>query len=389
MDRVKTIDALRALTMFFMIFVNDFWTLKNVPEWLKHTSAEVDGMGFSDIIFPLFLFIVGLSIPLSINVRIIKREKNIKIFKHIIQRSFALIIMGVFMVNFETASENGMIISKYTWEIIMAISIFLIWINYKKIQSLNNQMEYFLKFIGVILLLFIAIVYEGTHSGETTWMRTSWWGILGLIGWGYLFNSLIYLLFREKTKLLFIIFLILIFMNIQENNFFEGIPPFKVVVGASNHLFVLSGVLTSIFFVKYLKNKQENLFLKVLFVFSIIFLVYGFVIRSSFHISKINGSPSWFAICTAINLFSFIILFLLVEKTNFYSLLKPIRAAGTSTLTCYLIPYLLYPLLAIINFSWPEWITVGKMGLVKSLLFSLIIIAFVRILEKNNIKLRI
>ena len=213
MDRVKTIDALRALTMFFMIFVNDFWTLKNVPEWLKHTSAEVDGMGFSDIIFPLFLFIVGLSIPLSINVRIIKREKNIKIFKHIIQRSFALIIMGVFMVNFETASENGMIISKYTWEIIMAISIFLIWINYKKIQSLNNQMEYFLKFIGVILLLFIAIVYEGTHSGETTWMRTSWWGILGLIGWGYLFNSLIYLLFREKTKLLFIIFLILIFMN--------------------------------------------------------------------------------------------------------------------------------------------------------------------------------
>ena len=160
MDRVKTIDALRALTMFFMIFVNDFWTLKNVPEWLKHTSAEVDGMGFSDIIFPLFLFIVGLSIPLSINVRIIKREKNIKIFKHIIQRSFALIIMGVFMVNFETASENGMIISKYTWEIIMAISIFLIWINYKKIQSLNNQMEYFLKFIGVILLLFIAIVYE-------------------------------------------------------------------------------------------------------------------------------------------------------------------------------------------------------------------------------------
>ena len=32
MDRVKTIDALRALTMFFMIFVNDFWTLKNIPE---------------------------------------------------------------------------------------------------------------------------------------------------------------------------------------------------------------------------------------------------------------------------------------------------------------------------------------------------------------------
>ena len=100
--------------MFFMIFVNDFWTLKNIPEWLKHTTAEVDGMGFSDIIFPLFLFIVGLSIHLSINVRINNGDKNRKIFKHIIQRSFALIVMGVFMVNYESASEYGMIISKYT-----------------------------------------------------------------------------------------------------------------------------------------------------------------------------------------------------------------------------------------------------------------------------------
>jgi predicted acyltransferase len=220
-------------------------------------------------------------------------------------------------------------------------------------------------------------------------MRTSWWGILGLIGWGYLFNSLIYLLLRNKINFLFIIFLFLMFMNVQENNFFDGIPAFKVIVGASNHLFVLSGILTSIFFVKSLKNRKENLILKILFVFSIIFLVYGLAIRPSFHISKIYGSPSWVAICTAINLFSFIILFLLVEKTNFNRFLKPIKAAGTSTLTCYLIPYLVYPLLVLIDFSWPEWMIAGTVGLVKSLLFSLLIIVFVRILEKNNIKLKI
>ena len=154
-------------------------------------------------------------------------------------------------------------------------------------------------------------------------------------------------------------------------------------------MFVLSGVLTSIFFVKYFKEQQENLFLKILFGCSIIFLVYGFLIRSSFHISKIYGSPSWVAICTAINLFSFIILFLLVEKTNFNKFLKPIKAAGTSTLTCYLIPYLLYPILVLMNFSWPEWMIVGNVGLVKSLLFSFSIIIFVRILEKNNLKLKV
>ena len=50
--RIQTIDYLRAITMLLMIFVNDFWTLKNIPNWLKHAPADFDGMGFSDIIFP-------------------------------------------------------------------------------------------------------------------------------------------------------------------------------------------------------------------------------------------------------------------------------------------------------------------------------------------------
>ncbi|HIF84504.1 MAG TPA: DUF1624 domain-containing protein, partial [Flavobacteriaceae bacterium] len=59
--RFASIDILRAITMVLMIWVNDFWTLTNVPKWLKHANAVEDYLGFSDIIFPLFLFIVGLS----------------------------------------------------------------------------------------------------------------------------------------------------------------------------------------------------------------------------------------------------------------------------------------------------------------------------------------
>ena len=137
-------------------------------------------MGFSDIIFPLFLFIVGLSIPLSINVRISNGEKKRKIFKHIIQRSFALIVMGVFMVNYETASEYGMIISKYQWEIIMAISIFLIWINYKKIPYLNSKAEYFLKFLGTYRYFYYCrilhqLIYLCKHRIRTNILRLLNW----------------------------------------------------------------------------------------------------------------------------------------------------------------------------------------------------------------------
>ncbi|MGV3599658.1 MAG: heparan-alpha-glucosaminide N-acetyltransferase domain-containing protein [Dyadobacter fermentans] len=60
--RLDSIDVFRAVTMFLMIFVNDFWTLEGVPEWLEHSKAEEDAMGLSDVVFPAFLFIVGLSI---------------------------------------------------------------------------------------------------------------------------------------------------------------------------------------------------------------------------------------------------------------------------------------------------------------------------------------
>ncbi len=65
-NRLSSIDIFRALTMFLMIFVNDLWTLRDIPGWLEHTAADEDGMGLADVVFPVFLFIVGLSIPFAI-----------------------------------------------------------------------------------------------------------------------------------------------------------------------------------------------------------------------------------------------------------------------------------------------------------------------------------
>ena len=67
--RNGAIDMLRGLTMFLMIFVNDFWTVGGVPHWLEHAATHEDAMGLSDIVFPLFLFVVGLSIPYAIEHR--------------------------------------------------------------------------------------------------------------------------------------------------------------------------------------------------------------------------------------------------------------------------------------------------------------------------------
>src|SRR6476646_10957941 len=71
--RVRSIDALRGFVMFMMIFVNDLAGAgRVVPDWMVHFSDRHrggSGMTFVDLVFPAFLFIVGLSVPLSLGGR--------------------------------------------------------------------------------------------------------------------------------------------------------------------------------------------------------------------------------------------------------------------------------------------------------------------------------
>ena len=56
--------------MFTMIFVNDLAGAgKIAPDWMVHFSDRHrggSGMTFVDLVFPAFLFIVGMSIPIAL-----------------------------------------------------------------------------------------------------------------------------------------------------------------------------------------------------------------------------------------------------------------------------------------------------------------------------------
>ena len=99
--RNLAIDMLRALTMFTMIFVNDFWKVHDVPHWLEHATFGEDFMGLADIVFPGFLFAVGMSIPYAIEGRYSKGYSAESTLGHILSRTFALLVMGAFITNSE------------------------------------------------------------------------------------------------------------------------------------------------------------------------------------------------------------------------------------------------------------------------------------------------
>lgn len=182
-QRLPSIDILRAVTMLLMIFVNDLWSLTKVPRWLLHTAAEEDGMGLSDVVFPAFLFIVGLSIPHAVKARLEKGASKVSVMLHILSRSFALLLMGLFMVNLENIDAAQLLIRKEYWQILMALAFVLIWNNYRSPMVFGVVPTVLLKILGWLILAFLASIYQGA---SVNWMMIHWWGILGLIGWAYL-----------------------------------------------------------------------------------------------------------------------------------------------------------------------------------------------------------
>src|ERR1051325_8656502 len=101
--RIISIDALRGFVMFMMIFVNDLAGAgRIVPDWMVHFSDRhhgVSGMTFVDLVFPAFLFIVGMSVPLALGGRTAKGQPLWTTLTHVATRTLSLLFVGILMVH--------------------------------------------------------------------------------------------------------------------------------------------------------------------------------------------------------------------------------------------------------------------------------------------------
>jgi heparan-alpha-glucosaminide N-acetyltransferase len=181
-SRIPSIDLFRALTMLLMIFVNDLGTLKGIPSWLEHAPTHTDFLGLADVVFPCFLIIMGMSIPLAINGRLAKGQSKGTILRHIIERSLALIVMGVFTVNSPELNEQTTGLTQSWYTILMVVGFFLIWNKYPSATGWKKNLFWALKAVGIVLLVWLAFIYRGSeyHSDELVRFMPRWWGVLNL-----------------------------------------------------------------------------------------------------------------------------------------------------------------------------------------------------------------
>lgn len=390
--RILSIDIMRGLTLFLMLFVNDLF-VPGVPHWMVHTAADYDGMGLADWVFPGFLFIVGLSIQYAINSRIQSGQSRMQIFGHVVIRTLSLLLIGVLMLNSGRVNPELTGISSNLWAILMYVSVFLIWNKYPSNEKLKTLFTG-LRILGIAGLILLAVVFRAGESGDISWFETGWWGILGLIGWGYLVAASVNLLIGTKLWPTIAVWLFFIMLNILSSlgltDFLDFIKPvFGVIINGDVPSVVLCGLVISII----LKQSTLNPVRKagVIILIGAFSILTGFFLRHWFIISKIQGTPSWTMICNGISMIVFSLLYFIIDihkKVKWASVFKP---AGQNSLTTYLAPDIIYYLvwsLSLPLFFYKQDVS-QWMAVLGSALWALAMVGFAALLAKINIRLRL
>lgn len=386
-QRIISIDALRGITIFVMIFVNELASIQNVPQWMKHMPADADAMTFVDLVFPAFLFIVGMSVPFAFNARLIKGDSPKVIWTHTLKRALALIIIGVYMVNSEYGYDaSKMIITPAFWGLLAYSMPIPIWNKYPK--DFSVLLKNILQYGGILVLIALYFLYVQEETGATG-ITPKWWGILGLIGWAYLISVIYYWLVSGRLWAMIAFLVVCVAAN--SANLTEGLalPEWlRFITGHLTHASLVSaGIVISLLF---FDRKIENKINWPVIGFIVLFFAVGFFLRPYYGISKIHGTPSWTMLSAGICTVLFYFLYWLMEvkkQTKWSEFFMP---AAANPLLIYILPGVIYYFCKAFNIHIiPGYFREGVPGILWALVFSIIMLYVMKIFNRFKIQLHL
>ncbi len=392
--RIESIDILRGLTILVMIFVNDVASVTNLPQWLKHMPSDANGMTFVDIVFPAFLFIVGMSIPLALNKRIISGEPYAKIFYRLFVRVLGLLVLGFFMVNIGSLNEEFSGINKSVWTLLMFLAAILVWNSYPESEGMKAKLFIFLRIVGIITLVLLATVYRGGTVNDISWMEPKWWGILGLIGWAYLTASLVYLLFKNNLTAHTGVLALLIILFIGDRsgaleflNFIKIIVLIGPFIGTHSSI-VVAGIIVSLIFTSDNLKLSDTTKIKWTLAFAGMLFTAGYLLSPLYGVSKIYATPTWGLYSSAICAVLYCFTYWLIDMKRYKSWASFLKPAAINPLLAYILPSVFSSILAILNVkSVYYFFNDGISGIIRSITFSILILFITRILTNMKIRL--
>jgi heparan-alpha-glucosaminide N-acetyltransferase len=384
-QRVLSIDAFRGLTILVMVFVNQLAGVSGVPQWARHMKADADAMSFVDVVFPAFLFIVGMSIPFALAQRQARADDGAALQRHVLARSAGLIVLGLFMVNAEEGyNPAAMPFNIGWWSLGLYLCTFLIWGVYGSAAAGGRNTW---RTLGVLGLLVLSCAWRGGPDGKA-WMTHQWWGILGLIGWSYLISASVYLAGRARVAPL----LAATAACIATYALCHALPATRypnwsdladcggLVCETS---LTLLGVVTSlVFFAKPGEHTAPRRFGQAA-VLAAACVIVGALLRPAYTISKIYASPTWCLYSAAICIALFAALHALVDLRGRSRWLRWLAPVAAQPLVAYLIPFVVVGLEDAFQVGFPDVLNHGPLGVGFCVVFVLFVLGATALVSRK------
>jgi predicted acyltransferase len=370
--RVASVDALRGLVILLMIFVNDVAGVGQAPSWLKHVGVDADAMTLPDIVFPAFLFIAGMSIPLSLQHGVACGRTPIQLLGRVLSRTFALLVMGVMMVNGGEHNPGY----RGLWGLLAYIAMILAFTSAPREPGPRRTTLLVGRMIGVATLIVLAMAYRTPDGGrmvlgplfsenDTVWLRHSWWGILGLIGWSYLAASLVYLVFGRRrewlvgaTALMALLYVVEdkgLFSRVDSRDWLAWASPAlgqiervfdwvnsHVSFGDSLASISMAGCCLGSILTPRSDLRTHGERLRWAIVFGLGLFAAGAFFDPLFGINKIRATPAWCCYCASLTLLIWVMLYWIMDVRGHRAWSVIVRPAGVNPLLAYLLHPMLY-----------------------------------------------
>jgi heparan-alpha-glucosaminide N-acetyltransferase len=383
--RTLSIDAFRGLTIFVMVFVNQVAGVAGMPQALRHMPADADGMTLVDVVFPAFLFIVGMSLPLALRQRRARGDIGWRLWQHVLVRTLGLLVFGVFMLNAESGySERHMVMPIALWSLLFYAAALLVWLDDRGRTSAATRWR---RGLGIAALLVLALLYRGGADGSEP-MAPQWWGILGLIGWAYLIACVASELARGRVAVLVLAIAACLAYACAGRS--VAAPALQWLPSQPGHAvhasIVLCGVLLSTLCFDRGPSRTPIAVAARAVLLALVLAAAGAMLRP-YGVSKIHATPSWALFSAAWCALLFGLLHWVIEGRGLRAWTRLVQPAAVNPLLAYLIPFVIFAAMQWLGLAWPAVFAQGLPGLAWALLHAVVVMGLAEGLNRARIRL--
>jgi heparan-alpha-glucosaminide N-acetyltransferase len=389
-SRIESVDIVRGITILVMIFVNDIHGIKELPWWTYHIPPDEQGITYVDVVYPAFLMMMGMAIPLAYRARVAMGDSQGRILLHTVIRALSLVAIGILIMNGREIDAEVSGISRAVWNSLMLVGVILFFNKYPKATGKKKNLFAILKWSGLVTVLVLLYFYRRKEGDEIVWIDPKNSSILGGLGFSYLSCGILFLLLRDKMWKLVAALVFLVFLNVGIKagilEFVRSWPsllwPFRSGSAAS---ITMCGIIMSMIFLddKSFTNLHEKFRWGIVFVAA---LFIGGWLLLPFGLAKIGGTPSWCLLSAGFTGALFIFVYWLVDVKGNRGWAGFLQPAGSNPLLVYLLPDIYYALFR--NFHRSIAME-GWIGMWRPIALTALVLIVATILTRRKVRLQL